>query len=180
MKVLAVSIVALAGCGGSDDLSDLQSFMEGVRARQEADIGPLPRLEEAAPIAYRASGRRSPFVPWVSIGEIAGQTNAVAIAPDFSRPMQRLERHPISAISLVGSLSRGGLRYGLVRDAQGVVHRVGVGDYLGRDHGRVRFISPVAIELVEIVPDGADGWVERERVVAREVLRGSLEAEKTR
>ena len=110
------------------------------------------------------------------MAKLAGRTGADALAPDFNRPRQRLERYPISRLSLVGSLSRSGARYGLVRDAEGFVHRLEVGDYLGEDHGRIRKLGPSTIELVEIVADGAGGWVERVRVIAREAMPGNLEA----
>ena len=52
--------------------------------------------------------------------------------------------------------------YGLVRGAGGV-HRVKVGDYLGRNHGRIVSVDEAKIDVVEIVPDGEGGWLERPR-----------------
>ena len=177
MRVLAVLMFALAGCSGGDDLSDLEEFMAGVRSRQNASVGPQPTFDEPAPFAYRAGDRRSPFAPWIPLGKVATRPENVAIAPDFSRPRQHLEYHPIEEISLVGSLSRKEDRYGLVRDGHGAVHRVGVGDYVGEDYGRIRKVGPGAVEFVEIVSDGAGGWVERVRVVTREASRWSREAD---
>ncbi len=56
--------------------------------------------------------------------------------------------------------------FALVRDAQGGVHRVKPGDYMGTDHGQVQDVSDTGIDLKEIVPDGTGGWVERTRTVA--------------
>jgi type IV pilus assembly protein PilP len=52
-----------------------------------------------------------------------------------------------------------------VRGADGV-HRVRIGEYMGRNHGRIVAITENAIEIVELVPDGADGWLERPRTLA--------------
>ncbi|EAA3799172.1 pilus assembly protein PilP, partial [Salmonella enterica subsp. enterica] len=38
-----------------------------------------------------------------------------------------------------------------------------VGDYLGRNHGRVTAVDEAGINVVEIVPDGEGGWLERPR-----------------
>jgi type IV pilus assembly protein PilP len=37
---------------------------------------------------------------------------------------------------------------------------------MGTDHGRIQDIAETAIELIEIVPDGTGGWVERARTVS--------------
>ncbi|MDU2871619.1 MAG: type 4a pilus biogenesis lipoprotein PilP, partial [Pseudomonas aeruginosa] len=43
------------------------------------------------------------------------------------------------------------------------VHRVRVGDYLGRNDGKVVGISEGKIDVIEIVPDGEGNWLERPR-----------------
>ncbi len=43
----------------------------------------------------------------------------------------------------------------------GLVHRVLPGNYLGQADGRVTEISPSKISVVEIVPDGLGGYMER-------------------
>ncbi|MEQ8955860.1 MAG: pilus assembly protein PilP, partial [Gammaproteobacteria bacterium] len=48
-----------------------------------------------------------------------------------------------------------------VEDAFGVVHRVSIGNYLGRNFGRITNISETQMNLTEIVPSGTGGWVER-------------------
>jgi type IV pilus assembly protein PilP len=48
----------------------------------------------------------------------------------------------------------------------GGVHRVKVGDYLGRNHGRIVGIDEAKVDVVEIVPDGEGGWLERPRSLA--------------
>ena len=55
--------------------------------------------------------------------------------------------------------------FGLVQGAGGV-YRVKVGDYLGRNHGRIVSVTESKIDVVEIVPDGEGGWLERPRSLA--------------
>ena len=45
--------------------------------------------------------------------------------------------------------------------AWGLVHRVSSGNYLGQADGKITDITPSKISLVEIVPDGLGGYMER-------------------
>jgi type IV pilus assembly protein PilP len=45
------------------------------------------------------------------------------------------------------------------------VHRLKVGDYLGRNDGRIVAISATQVDVVEIVPDGQGAWLERPRTI---------------
>lgn len=63
---------------------------------------------------------------------------------------------------MVGTLSNDSGFFALVGGAGGV-HRVKVGDYLGRNHGRVVSVDEAKIDVIEIVPDGDQGWLERPR-----------------
>jgi len=49
-----------------------------------------------------------------------------------------------------------------------VTYRVRPGDYMGQSDGRVTGVFEDRIELVELVPDGAGGWLERPASVALE------------
>jgi len=48
----------------------------------------------------------------------------------------------------------------------GGVYRMKVGDYLGRNHGRIVSISDSQVDVVEIVPDGEGTWLERPRSIS--------------
>ena len=56
--------------------------------------------------------------------------------------------------------------WGLIKDPQNIVHRVQVGNYMGQNEGRVTNISESGIQLVEIIPDGIGGYIEREASIA--------------
>ena len=49
-----------------------------------------------------------------------------------------------------------------------VTYRVRPGVYLGQSDGRVTAVYEDRIELVELVPDGAGGWLERPATIALE------------
>ncbi|HRA92047.1 MAG TPA: pilus assembly protein PilP, partial [Acinetobacter sp.] len=53
----------------------------------------------------------------------------------------------------------------LIQTPDRQIERVQVGSYLGVNQGRIVKISPTQIDLVEIVPDGREGYVERPRTL---------------
>lgn len=158
----AVLAMTLAGCVGGDDFSDLQAFMEQERARPKGSIEPLPKFQPYEAFTYGAAALRSPFQPPIKIDLASQQKGSKDIKPDEARVRQFLEGFNIETFEMVGTLANEGATYALVRGAGGV-HRVKVGDYLGRNHGRVILINEAKVDVVEIVPDGEGGWLERPR-----------------
>ncbi|MCZ6854060.1 MAG: pilus assembly protein PilP, partial [Gammaproteobacteria bacterium] len=88
------------------------------------------------------------------------------------RVRQFLEQFTIGNLAMVGTLAQGTAMYALIKDREGGVHRVQRGDYMGTDHGQIQTIGEASIELIEIVPDGTGGWVERSRTVSLGGNRG--------
>jgi type IV pilus assembly protein PilP len=154
--------LSLSGCLGGDDFSDLQVYMDEVRARPQGSIEPLPKFQPYEAFTYSAAALRSPFQPPVKVDITRQQKGSKDIKPDETRVKQFLEGFNIETFEMVGTLSRDGGAYGLVRGAGGV-HRVRVGDYLGRNHGRIVSVDEAKIDVIEIVPDGEGGWLERPR-----------------
>jgi type IV pilus assembly protein PilP len=75
--LLAVTVVGLAACGG--DMDDLDSYINGVKARPGGRIEPLPEITPYEVFTYiaDAEGVRSPFVPDTpqAAGQAAGGTS---------------------------------------------------------------------------------------------------------
>jgi type IV pilus assembly protein PilP len=160
--VFLVSLsLGLVGCG-QGDFSDLQSFMDEVRAKPKGSIEPLPKFLPYEAFTYGAASLRSPFQPPVKVDTVSRTKGAPEVRPDETRVKQFLEGFNIEAFEMVGTLSNGSGFFALVSGAGGV-HRVKVGDYLGRNHGRVVAVDESKIDVIEIVPDGDQGWLERPR-----------------
>ena len=49
---------------------------------------------------------------------------------------------------------------GLVKDPDGTVNRVHLGNYLGQNNGKITAISDKRIDLVELIPEGNGRWPE--------------------
>lgn len=164
LVVASLLLLGLTACDSSGGFGDLQAYMNEVRARPKGQIEPLPTFPPYEAFTYGASSMRSPFQPPVKIDLNRPQKGSAEIKPDESRPKQFLEGFNIEAFEMVGLLANDIGRFALVSGAEGV-HRVKVGDYLGRNYGRIVAINDDRIEVVEIVPDGEGGWLERPRTL---------------
>jgi type IV pilus assembly protein PilP len=156
----------LTGCGGGNDFKDLQEFMDQVDARPAPPIEPLPVFEQVEPFRYMASNMRSPFEPPMLIKAPPDlPPGSGEVKPNFNRAKEYLEQYTIASLTMVGTLARDKNMFALIKDADGGVHRVQTGDYMGTDHGEIQTIDEASIGLIEIVSDGGSGWVRRERTV---------------
>lgn len=165
-RLLCLCAVAfLSGCDGNSQFADLQGYMDEVRARPKGSIEPLPKFQPYEAFTYNAAGMRSPFQKPVKIDVASQQKGSKDIKPDEARVKQFLEGFNIEVFEMAGTLSDGVGVFGLVQGAGGV-YRVKVGDYLGRNHGRIVSVTESKIDVVEIVPDGEGGWLERPRSLA--------------
>ncbi|AMO57875.1 pilus assembly protein PilP [Endozoicomonas montiporae] len=160
-SVLVAAMLSVLGCGGQTGKSDLDQYMKEMRARPTGKIEPLPEFKPYEAFAYRAAGMRSPFELPVVLKANLQQLNK-NVKPDLNRDKDYLEQFDIESISLVGSISNEDGLWGLVRSSEGV-HRVKVGDYMGRNHGRIDYIDERELRVLEIVPAGEDFWIERPR-----------------
>lgn len=159
------SALLLAGCGG-DNFSDLDRFMEEKRARPGGVIAPIPTFKAYEAFAYSATALRSPFDRPIEVRDIQRLQAISAVKPDEDRPKEFLEQFTFDSLQMVGTLERGGEEWSLVKDPEGGIHRVSVGNYLGRNHGKVVEMTDTYVAVVEIVSDGTeDGWVERPRTL---------------
>jgi type IV pilus assembly protein PilP len=61
----------------------------------------------------------------------------------------------------VGTLKGGKGFFGLIQSKDGLVHKVQPGNYLGQNDGKITDITGSKISLIEIVPDGLGGYIER-------------------
>jgi type IV pilus assembly protein PilP len=164
--LILASVVLVAGCSSNNTFEDLKSFMDKADSQNQGQIEPLPEFLPYQAFAYSAGNLRSPFDPPVVVKPIDPNRKTANVKPDLNRVKQYLEQFNIGQIAMVGTLAQGARLYGLVRDPNGGVHRIQIGDYMGTDFGRILSINENRIELLEIVGDGTGGWVERERTMS--------------
>jgi len=154
-----VAAGALAGCSGRD--ADLERFIEATKKEPGGRVEPLPEIKPYDTYTYADSSLRSPFVPGGS-----GASSAAGIRPEAHRNREFLEQFSLDTLRMVGTLKLGGRNYGLVQVKDGRVQRVLVGDHIGQNEGKITEIAPSKISLIEIVPDGLGGYIERPAALA--------------
>lgn len=154
------AVLLLAACSGTDEMIALQDYVQRTVQRPPSAIEPLPQFLSYEPFTYSAASLRSPFDLPIDINDLIRSRND-DVQPDLNRVPEMLERYNLGALSMMGTLSRGNLTWALIRDESGEISRVSIGNYMGRNHGRIVAISETQIDLVEIVPTGSGGWVER-------------------
>ena len=160
---LSALLLMLGGCGG-DDFSDLDAYMNEERLRPPGKIEPTPTFRSYPTFTYSAANLRSPFSRQLRV-DLAGQKHGSRdVKPDPDRVKQYLEGFNIEQFEMVGTIANASGSFALLRGAGGV-HRLKVGDYLGRNDGRIVAISASQVDVVEIVPDGQGAWLERPRTI---------------
>ena len=170
LSVLASSLVA---CSDAADTADLRQFMEDTQNRPRGRIEPIPVFMPCEFFSYSAAGMRSPFeMPVLDNVEMV-VTTTENVSPDTDRPREHLEQFPLGSLTMVGTLKGvDGVLWVLIKDANGSVVRVREGYYMGQNHGRIVAANEQRINLIEIVPNGLGGWIERPRTLALDGLGG--------
>ncbi len=161
--IISLSILALSAC--SQDTSDLQAFISQTKSAHVGSVRAIPQFKPYESFIYSAAELRDPFAANVDLG-MDETTKASLLNPDLTRPRQPLEIFPLDALGMVGTLEKNEQLWGLIKDPQNIVHRVRIGNYMGKSEGRIIDISDTAIYLVEIVPDGIGGYIERDAALA--------------
>ena len=160
-------LVLLSACT-STDTSDLQNFIEEVRASQKGRIDPIPSFTEPQPVDYTVAHLRDPFIKWSDPEQPSGgcRDKEDCVQPIENRRKEVLEQFPLDTLRMVGTLNNEEGHWAVVQSPDGMVHKVQVGNYMGQNHGRITEIGENGIKLVELVPDGLGGWLQRDAALA--------------
>lgn len=160
---IAATLVFAATFAGCTPTDDLRQWVTQEKAKKGAPLQPLPVIKTFETFTYDSQDRRNPFD---LSAEEQEQSAASGPQPDQNRTREPLESFPLDGLKMSGTLGLAKSMEGLVRDPDGVVHRVRVGNYLGQNYGRIIAIAEEKIDLVELIPNGSGGWMERAATMA--------------
>jgi type IV pilus assembly protein PilP len=148
-------------------LADVRAFVERTKALPGGEVEPLPEIAQVETFLYLPGERRDPFTPSKeSSEEGTGDGGGGGILPDRNRRKEELEFFPLDSLDMVGTLDKDGVKWGLVRNAEGMIYRVRTGNYMGQNHGQIYEITDVEIKLSEVVADGRGAYRESPASVA--------------
>lgn len=172
-KLVLLVLVILSGC--YNDTSDLAVHMEQVKAATTSRIDPMPEVHPFNHYDYSAYDFRSPFsLPKPEAIQQKIQQMSGCISPDPRRRRQPLEKFALGDLTMRGTMGDDGVLWALMEASDFTLHRVSIGSYLGLFNGRITEVNDKSVKLVELAPDGAGCWVERETVIkiAQSVTEG--------
>ena len=174
MRILVlIALVFVSGC--FDDTSDLSAYMDQIKATTTSKIDPMPEVHPYHHYDYSAFNLRSPFsLPKPEAIQQKIQQMSGCLSPDPRRRKQPLEKFALGDLTMRGTMGDDGVLWALMEASDFTLHRVSVGSYLGLFDGRITEVSAKSVKLVELTPDGAGCWVERETVlkIAQSVSQG--------
>jgi len=143
------------------DAPNLQRWVAEVKKRPAPALEPLPVMQQFETFEYAAQSLRDPFS-----NAFTDQDGGAGPRPDPNRRKQPLENFPLDSLDMVGTIGQGKDMVALVLAPDKVTYRVRPGMYLGQSDGKVLSVAEDRIELVELVPDGAGGWMERPAAIS--------------
>ncbi len=158
--VLACLLI-LAGCTRGQ--SDLETWVAKAKAEPAPPLQPLPVMQQFESFEYAAGTLRDPFSP-----PVPDRNEGSGPRPDPERRKEVLEAFPLDSMNMAGTIGAGKGLVGLLTAPDKVTYRIRPGNYLGQNDGRVTAVYEDHIEIVELVPDGAGGWLERPAKIALE------------
>ena len=166
LVLLIAATALLTACESRQD--DLSRYIAEVKERPATPIPPIPPVRTYTPYKYEGLMGRDPFRQAMSDGseQVAESGNASGPRPDLQRPREYLERFELDTLEMVGTFNKESSEWALIKDPDGTIHRVSVGNYIGMNHGKVSSITNDEVNLSEFISDGVGGWLVRDASIA--------------
>jgi type IV pilus assembly protein PilP len=160
LGVALLGLSLLAGCTADHD--ELRQWMEQQRREIKPNVTPLQAPKKFDPEPYSQTQAVEPFSSQklsVALKQEARAPNSL-LARQLNRRKEPLEAFPLDSMSMVGSVTKQGQPYALLR-VDALLYQVKVGDHIGQNYGQITRISETEITLQETVQDAAGEWIER-------------------
>ena len=155
-----LSLCVLAGCSADHD--ELRAWMEQQRREAKPNVPPLQAPKKFDPEPYSLAQSVEPFSTQklsVALKQESRQPNSM-MAAEMNRRKEPLESYPLDSMSMVGSVSKQGKPFALLR-VDNLLYQVKMGDHLGQNYGLITKIGETEIVLRELVMDAAGEMIER-------------------
>ncbi|OQX10216.1 MAG: pilus assembly protein PilP [Thiothrix lacustris] len=169
IKLLAgVSLLlSLAAC--DNGMSDLEQYVQSVKAKPAAPVDPIPEIKPYVRFIYPGH-ELNPFDSKILAPDTVTDPGST-IMPDANRVPEFLEGFPLDSLRMVGTLNQNGALWALIRIPDGAIHRASAGNYLGKNHGKINKVEETKVMVQEIVENGFGGFKERENAIALSDLK---------
>lgn len=165
LALLASATLGLTAC--SQDMSDLRAFVQQTKMKHQGKVSPLPEFAPYENFVYAPDQLRDPFKPQTDQMASAVVANEyTGPKPEAGRRKEPLESFPLDSLKMVGLLQQEEQTWGLIKDPNGTIHRIQPGNYAGENNGKIQRVGESSIDILELVPDGLSGWINRDAKLA--------------
>lgn len=145
LLILIILPLMISACDSDAD-EQLSAYIHDIKKRTAKPIEPIPVFPRLAKYSYPENdARRSPFK---QKEVIQPQDKA---APNTSRPKQPLEKFSLDELKFVGVLTQDQTTWALISQPNGEITRITIGNYMGKNFGKVISVSQTAVKLEETI-----------------------------
>ncbi|MDV5171234.1 pilus assembly protein PilP [Photobacterium rosenbergii] len=158
-SILALGLwLGLMGCQANEDSVEL--FINQTYQRAVARVEPLDEQPVFKAEVFVMSSQRVPFQqpkPEVAVPE--REDGKVCWQPELRQRSSPLESFSLDQLSMRGVIGGAGKEWALIYTPEGILAKVRVGSYIGRNHGRVMEVTADKVAIEQIMPDGEGCWL---------------------
>lgn len=158
-------LAALCGCSTNDN-ADLYDRLNAIKAQPASKIPALPYFAPYETFLYAAKNEQDPFKGFAGEQSLATTIDKPMVAPPRTGNPETLEQYPLDTLQYVGQLIKDGSEWAIVTSPDHIVHRVKVGNHLGKNYGEIIQILEDKILIEEIIPDERSGWIKRDAALS--------------
>ncbi|ODA32421.1 hypothetical protein A8L45_12895 [Veronia pacifica] len=166
-RVLIIGSVAiLSGCQFSND-SDLNTFIAQTKAAAKITATQVPELPRYQAELFQLSGVKNPFFDFETSDDGSDDTDiSQCWQPDYDAELYPLSDFDLSELAFKGVIGQSDALWALFETPEGAIARVGAGDIVGINHGRINSVQREEIDITEQLPDGKGCWQEKNTKLA--------------
>lgn len=158
IKFLLIPLaVSLVGCS-EGNISDLKTWMAQEETKLKGKIPQLPPAKSFEPKDFIA--KSDPFVIKAPISLVEFEKNL--LAPDENRKKEPLENYSLDSIKMTGFMTKDNINYALLKTSNNLIHYVKVGNYMGKNYGKIVKLTESNIILDERLLDTNGVWKQKE------------------
>ena len=161
-RLLFLLPVLLLGCA-TEEHQDLRQWMRDEAKGMKGKVAPLPEITAFPVVSYETEMLTPPFAAGkiVTLEVVADKS-----APDRTRPQQPLEIFPLEDLKVTGVIMAGTVPFALIQTPPpNKPKHVRVGEYMGRNFGKITAITREGITVLESVKDANGAWVAQEKLL---------------
>lgn len=137
--------LGLIACNSSEN-SSFVAYIKDVKSRSRLPVEPRAKIESLAIFHYPEDNKRpNPFKPKLNYFD---DDKSIV---NTKRPKQPLEQFALESLSFVGLMRKGSITWALISRMDGLISSVQLGDYMGKNEGKIISIKEDSIQLEERV-----------------------------